>query len=245
MTAPRANSNRMIRVRRPPTIRVVDEPFVPAGLPADEVDRRWSALCAANPRLHDGRLLHVLGVHRNGAGGATIHVVEIAYRYYAINVADGDVDTGARPLGVKGVTKRIGASNASAEILVGRRAPWVASDAGKWELAPGGAVEPGSTPDAIVRDELHDETGLVVPASAVTALAIAFDPSARSWEIVYRLRIDADEHRVPAGNGEYDELRWWPVEDAPPEPMSAIGARLWAMSTQGAAVLPDSGDSDD
>jgi len=224
----------MIRLRRPPVLRIVDEPFVPDGLSPSEVDHRWSTLCAANPHLHDGRSLHVLGVHRNGHGGATIHVVETSYRFYAINVADHTVDTGARPLGVKGITVR--KTGGSSEILVGRRAAWVAADAGCWELAPGGSVEPESLEErgggagGCVRTELREETGLEIPAVATTAIAIAFDPAARSWEIVYRLRVDAADQRELRGNGEYDEIRWCPITEAPPTPMSAIGTRLWALA---------------
>jgi len=237
----------MIRLRRPPVLRVVDEPFVPGGLPPTEVDRRWSALCAANPRLHDGRSLHVIGVHRNGHGGATIHVVETSYRFYAINVADRTVDTGARPLGVKGITVR--KTGGSSEVLVGRRAAWVAADAGRWELAPGGSVEPeslqerGGGADECVRNELREETGLEIPAAATTAIAIAFDPAARSWEIVYRLRLHDERCGHLGGNGEYDELRWWPIEQSPPTPMSAIGTRLWAIVGESAAGEWVAGDS--
>jgi len=238
----------MIRLRRPPTIRVVDEPFVPNGLPPSEVDRRWRELCDANPRLHDGRSLHVLGVHRDGHGGATIHVVETSYRYYAINVADPTIDTLVRPLGVKGITTRAGATAGSSEILVGRRASWVASDAGRWELAPGGAVERDDAgrcaPDAIVRAELREETGLEIPAAATTAIAIAFDPSARSWEIVYRMRLDAERSGDLSGNGEYDDLRWWPIGHSPPTPMSAVGTRLWALAAESAPLQPDESDDE-
>lgn len=69
---------------------------------ADEIERRWNSLRAKNPNYFDGRLYHVLGVHRNGHGGATLHVMECAYRYHAVQTPDFDL--GQRALGVKGVT---------------------------------------------------------------------------------------------------------------------------------------------
>ena len=50
----------------------VEGRFVPSTVALDEVDARWNALCAANPRYFDGALLQVLGTSRNGHGGVQI-----------------------------------------------------------------------------------------------------------------------------------------------------------------------------
>ncbi|MEE2718881.1 MAG: hypothetical protein VX727_03775, partial [Planctomycetota bacterium] len=98
-----ADGQRCIRLRRPPVLSIVDEPFVPDGIDPVEVDERWQRMQQANPALFDGRVLHVLGVHRNGYGGVTIHLVECAYRYVAVQGAG--FDCGVRSLGVKGLVR--------------------------------------------------------------------------------------------------------------------------------------------
>ena len=79
--------SRVIRLRRPPAIQQVGGVFVPESGQLDEVDRRWRRMCAANSSYFDGRLWHVIGVHRNGCGGAVVHVMDCAYRFYAVQDA--------------------------------------------------------------------------------------------------------------------------------------------------------------
>src|SRR5690554_6175680 len=59
--------SRTIHLRRPVVLQVEDQPFVPNcnAEQLAEIERRWEARRSANPALHDGRLTHVLGVHRN------------------------------------------------------------------------------------------------------------------------------------------------------------------------------------
>lgn len=200
-----AGASRIIRLRRPPRLSRVDGPFVPDAPPdaLAEVDDRWSALCAANPQYHDGRLCHVIGVHRNGHGGAVLHVVDCAYRYHAVQ--DAGFDLGVRPLGVKGITERGG------RILLGRRSEDVAAYRGLWEFAPGGVVEPGEAPEVTVVRELREETGLDVRGEPV-CLAAVYDDVLRTWELVYGLEAGTV---VGEATGEYTELAWcargnWP-----------------------------------
>ncbi|MCP3905775.1 MAG: NUDIX domain-containing protein [Planctomycetes bacterium] len=192
-----------IHLRRPPVLQMLDHPYVPAGDAAvlDEVTLRWDALCVANPAYYDGRLCHVIGVHRNGYGGAVMHVADCAYRYFAVQ--DDDFDLGVRPLGVKGITRR-----ADGRVLLGRRSARVAGYPGRWELAPGGVVEPGEHPAITVVKELREETGLA--CGEPTAIAVLYDDVVRTWEIVYRLT-PADERA--AASDEYDEVAWCAPEE--------------------------------
>lgn len=202
---------RIVHLRRPPTLRVIDEPFVPRGIDLDDAERRWRALCRANPAYFDGRLLHVFGVSRNGHGGATIHVAECAYRWHAVN--GPDFDTGARPIGVKGIVL------AEGYVLVGRRSRHVSAYGGCWEFAPGGGVTPGVEPAEQLRRELQEETGIGRDATAAVstdvpapiARAIFFDEAVRTWEIVYLLRLARRAACTPA-SAEYDVLRWIELE---------------------------------
>jgi 8-oxo-dGTP pyrophosphatase MutT (NUDIX family) len=207
---------RTILLRRPPVCSVVDEPYVP-NVDLEEVAHRWRVAQTANPALFDGRVLHVLGVHRNGCGGATINLVECAYRFYAVQ--DDTFDCGIRPLGVKGITV------CDSRVLWGRRAAWVHQYPGEWEFAPGGCVEPGSQPEQVLQRELAEETGCV-PASPPVPLAILQDTYTQSWELIYRVTVEDDCLRP--GTDEYSDLRWCAPTQCP-SPRSAIAQRMESL----------------
>ncbi|MCI0363382.1 MAG: NUDIX hydrolase [Phycisphaerales bacterium] len=170
-----------------------------------EVKHRWESLCRANPAYYDGRLYHVLGVHRNGHGGATLHVIDCAYRFFAVQ--DDHFDTGVRALGVKGVT-----SSPDGMILMGRRAQHVAAYRGMWEFAPAGSAEPGRDPAQLIQHELVEETGLQAAREPVP-VALLFDPVIRTWELVYRIEA---AHNLPSPRtNEYQQLQWHSRDDLP------------------------------
>ncbi|MHC5023470.1 MAG: NUDIX hydrolase [Planctomycetota bacterium] len=206
---------RCIRLRRPATLSVVDEPFVPRAGSLDEIDLRWEALRSSNPAYFDGRLLHVIGVHRNGYGGAVLHVKDCAYRFHAVQ--DDDFDLGVRPLGVKGLTMR------GDEVLLGRRSAQVAHYVGLWEFAPGGVVEPGRAPADVVVAELREETGLV-PDCEPTPVALLYDDVLHCWEMIFRLEAGGGSAPEPA-SPEYTEIRWCRPE-ALPEDLSPVARAM-------------------
>ena len=127
-------SPRTIQLRRPPVIVRLEGRFVPSAVALAEVDARWAALCAENPRYFDGALLQVMGVSRNGHGGVQIHVQECSYRFYAVQKSGPlgpGLDCGVRPLGVKAI------ATDGVRVLVGRRSQKVAYYPGAWEFVPG------------------------------------------------------------------------------------------------------------
>ncbi len=174
-----SDRSRVLRLRRPPQIVRVEEPFVPL-VDLDEVDERWKRLVAANPRYFDGPLLHVLGVHRNGHGGVTVHAAETSYRFYAVQRLH--FDCGVRPLGAKGICRYDG------RYLMARRSDAVAYYPGEWEFAPGGGVEPNDDAAGCVLRELREETDFE-PSSPPIAVAMLYDPGACSWEVVHRIDV--------------------------------------------------------
>ncbi len=200
---------RIIHLRRPATLSVQDEPFVPDCAKLDEIDRRWAALCRENPNFYDGRLYHVIGVHRNGCGGAVLHVADCAYRFHAVQ--DERFDLGVRALGVKGITMRV-ADNA---VLLGRRSDTVAHYRGLWEFAPGGVVEPTHAgPAATIVEELREEAGYG-PRAEPVAIALVQDVGLRTWEMAFRIEVDSEDQG--ARSVEYSELLWCAVDELPDE----------------------------
>ncbi len=191
-------TTRVIHLRRPASLSIDDGPFVPDRTPdmLDQVDDRWNDLCEQNPAFFDGRIYHVLGVSRNGCGGAVVHVVDCAYRFYAVQ--SDDFDLGVRGLGVKAFTMRDGA------VLVGKRSDTVGLYQNLWEFAPGGVVDPGSDPAAMIFKELQEETSMEC-AQEPTPVAVLSDAAARTWEIVYIIHNATGE---PCVTAEYSDVKW-------------------------------------
>lgn len=196
--------------------------FVPKDVSLDEVDARWSALCAANPKYFDGTMLQVLGTSRNGHGGVQIHVQECSYRFYAVQRAEGDwpgLDCGVRPLGVKGIASRDG------KVLVGKRSARVAYYPNLWEFVPGGGLEPGVEPATQVCRELLEEARLEATTPAI-AVALLYDPVAFTWEIVHRLHLA--ESATPELGWEYDEFMFCEASKMP-EPLAPVARAMLAL----------------
>jgi len=206
-------SGRRIILRRPPVIHVTPGPFVPEHPRIGEVDERWAAFRERVPAAFDGRVMHVIGAHRNGHGGVVMHLVETAYRFYAVQTPEYDL--GVRPLGAKGVTWRDG------RVFMGHRASWVAGYPDAWEFAPGGVVEPGERPATTVIRELQEETGWTA-AREPLAVVLLLDARLRCWELVHR--VEAGE-RTGEPTDEYDEVRWC-APDALPAPLTPIAATI-------------------
>jgi 8-oxo-dGTP pyrophosphatase MutT (NUDIX family) len=208
-------SPRLIALRRPPQIAVMDGRFVPTAASLDAVDDAWDRLRARVPRAHDGPMLHVAGTSRNGHGGVVIHCIESSYRFHACT--HEGVDAGMRPLGVKGLCRAV-----DGRLLMARRGSATLNYAGEWEFSPGGSVEPGTTPHAMLERELREETGWTATSRPI-ARALLFDPVARSWEIVYSVAIAPPA--IPVQGWECDEVRL--VEPgAWPSPMSAVAVQM-------------------
>ncbi len=217
---------RTIRLRRPATLSVQEGVYVPTAPPRlggahllNEIERRWNLLRRSNSAYFDGRLCHVLGVHRNGHGGAVLHVIDCAYRFFAVQAAASpqeDFDLGVRPLGVKGLVERDG------RFLMGRRSSRVAMYRDMWEFAPSGSVDFGRQPHEVIAHELAEETGLH-PSREPTAIAVLFDPVLKCWEIVYRLAIADDA--TPKSTDEYPEVAWFDRRSLPTE-LSPIARQI-------------------
>lgn len=225
------DQSRVIPLRRPPVLNVVPGTFVPTTPSLEEVDRAWDGLQRANRRYFDGRMLHVLGVSRNGHGGVVVHAMECAYRFYA--VIGAGLETGVRPLGVKGIVEREG------RWLMGLRSREVAYHAGQWEFVPGGCLEPDIAPDSMLERELGEESGFAAAGPPVP-LALLYDPTACTWEIVHRLAVRERPGIDPPG-WEYRELRWVEPgqEPSPLSPVAEVMRRLRDRLLQNEGIETD------
>ena len=182
----------------------------------EEVDARWQDLCRVNHRYFDGDVLQVLSVVRNGHGGVTIHVAPTSFRFYAIQRDAGDI--GARVLGVKGLARAI-----DGRWLMGRRGADVAYYPETWEFVPGGSVSPGREPGRVLLDELKEESGWL-PIETPRGVAVLYDPSAFSWEIVFTMMVEPGTMK-PTQPWEYDMCELVPA-GSEPEPLAPVARQL-------------------
>ena len=206
-------TQRLIWLRRPPRIVVGSEPFVPE-CESNLIDHTWSELCRRNPKLSDGPVFHVVGVHRDGHGGATIHVARTTYRMNAVRLAG--IKSGYVGLGTRAVAHWNG------KCLVGLRAANCASYPNQWEFAPAGSVEPDEDAAVGIERELLEECGVQAKSRAI-AHALFLDPVVATWEIAHELAMRQPPDAPP--NWEYQKLEMVAIADMP-EPMSACTRQM-------------------
>jgi 8-oxo-dGTP diphosphatase len=110
--------------------------------------------------------------------------------------------------------------------LAGRRAPWVATWAGRWALGAGGAVELGEHPARTLERELVEEWSVTPERLSVEALVR--NPSGLVL-LVGLATVTAGAQVAP--DDEHDEYAWWPAEVADwpaeaDEPLRHMGVLL-------------------
>lgn len=119
------------------------------------------------------------------------------------------------------------ARDAAGRWLAGRRAPWVATWAGRWALGAGGAVEVGEDPVETLTRELEEEWSVVPDRLAVEAL-VSLDSG---------LVMLIGQAWLPAGakverDAEHDAHAWWPPEpDAWPDEADPVLRRMATLLT--------------
>ena len=204
---------RLIWLRRPPRIIVGSDAFVPA-CETHLIDDAWRELCQRNPKLSDGPVFHVVGVHRDGHGGATIHVARTTYRMNAVRLAG--IKSGFVGLGTRAV------AHCNGKCLVGLRAANCASYPNQWEFAPAGSVEPDEDAAIGIERELLEECGVQAKSRAI-AHAVFFDSVVATWEIAHELAMMQPPDAPP--NWEYQKLEMVDAAHVP-EPMSACTRQM-------------------
>ena len=112
--------------------------------------------------------------------------------------------------------------------LAGRRAPWVATWAGRWALGAGGAVEVGENPTDTLARELDEEWSVAPQRLSVEAL-VRIPSGLILFVGVAWLPEDAEV----TPDDEHDAFAWWPAEvaqwpDEADAPLRAMASLLAA-----------------
>ncbi|MFF3967579.1 NUDIX hydrolase [Streptomyces griseorubiginosus] len=150
----------------------VAPPVVPAETRA-AMNREWAEAVLANPALFDGPVVLCAGLSREGRDDLLVSWSRTTYRYFALRRVPGA--TVLRSLFVSVIQP-----TDDGRVLVGRMSRSTAAP-GRWQF-PGGSVEPptGDEPldeGALRRHaalELAEETGVDVPATALTRCLITY-----------------------------------------------------------------------
>ena len=146
---------------------------------------------------HDGVAARLVD-YRQDAQGLELELQPLRW---ALRLVEGDASESMAALCVT--------RSADGRWLAGRRAPWVASWAGRWALGAGGAVDLGENPAETLVRELAEEWS-VAPAR-VQGEALLRLPHRLVMFVGQAWLAEGDERAVVPDH-EHDEYAWWPAE---------------------------------
>lgn len=176
--------------------------FEPPQAHVEAADAAIAALHERGSPSHDG-MAGRLVEYRERDGGIELDLQPVRW---ALRLVGGDASCSMAALCVT--------RSADGRWLAGRRAPWVASWAGRWALGAGGAVDLGENPANTLVRELHEEWS-VVPERACAEALIA---------LPHRMVMFVGQAWLPEGaevtpDHEHDAFDWWPakIDDWPAE----------------------------
>jgi 8-oxo-dGTP diphosphatase len=175
----------------------LEEQFEPSLAHTQAADAAIRGLRERGSPSHDGIAARLVDyrLHANGIA------IDLQPLRWALRLVEGDASLSVAALCVT--------RSADGRWLAGRRAPWVASWAGRWALGAGGSVDLGENPGATLVRELGEEWG--VAPERVRGEALVRLPHrlvmfvGQAW-----LANGADEDVSP--DHEHDAYAWWPRE---------------------------------
>lgn len=179
-----------------------EQPFEPTPAQAAAADAAIDELRARSSPSHDGVAARLAGFDERDGGIE----IELQPLRWALRLLPGDASESVAALCVT--------RSADGRWLAGRRAPWVASWAGRWALGAGGAVDLGENPaDTLVR-ELREEWSVTPERVCGEALI----------RLPHHMIMFVGQAWLPEGaevvrDDEHDMHAWWPaeIERWPPE----------------------------
>jgi 8-oxo-dGTP pyrophosphatase MutT (NUDIX family) len=146
---------------------------------------------------HDGVAARLVDYRQDVDGIA----IELQPLRWALRLVAGDA---SRSVAALCVTR-----SADGRWLAGRRAPWVASWAGRWALGAGGAVDLGENPADTLARELCEEWA--VSPERIRGEALVRLPHELVMFVGQAWIADGDEDAVTPDH-EHDAFAWWPRE---------------------------------
>ena len=172
-----------------------DDEYVPSADKTAAADAAIIALRDRGSPSHDGIAARLVG-HRIVDDRLEL---ELQPMRWALRLVAGDASDA---VAVTCVTR-----DSEGRWLAGRRAPWVASWAGRWALGAAGAVDFGENPADTLGRELREEWS--VEAERLTVEALVHLP--------HRLVMVIGTAWLPAGaevtpDDEHDMYAWWPAD---------------------------------
>jgi ADP-ribose pyrophosphatase YjhB (NUDIX family) len=174
-----------------------DDAFEPADHHTAQADAAITALRDRGSPSHDGIAARLAGYCEDDG---RLHL-ELQPLRWALRLVPGDASASIAALCV--------IRDADGRWLAGRRAPWLASWAGRWALGAGGAVEVGESPAETLLREL-DEEWSVQPERA-RAEALVRLPQGMVM-FVGQAWLAPGAEVTP--DSEHDAHAWWPPDPA-------------------------------
>ena len=174
-----------------------DDAYEPPAARTEAADEAIAALADRGSPAHDGLAARLAGYD---ASGDRLEL-ELQPMRWSLRLVNEDASASLAALCV--------ARDGEGRWLAGRRAPWVATWAGRWALGAGGAVEVGEDPVETLGRELEEEWSVVPERLSVEALV----------SLPNRLAMLVGLAWLPAGaevtpDEEHDAHAWWPADPA-------------------------------
>jgi 8-oxo-dGTP diphosphatase len=173
------------------------ESFEPSAAHTEAADAAIEELRERGSPSHDGVAARMVDFHADADGIA----IELQPLRWALRLVAGDA---SRSVAALCVTR-----SADGRWLAGRRAPWVASWAGRWALGAGGAVDLGESPAHTLVRELDEEWS--VTPERVRGEALIVLPQ-KMVMFVGQAWLAAGQEDTVTPDHEHDEFAWWPRE---------------------------------
>jgi ADP-ribose pyrophosphatase YjhB (NUDIX family) len=174
-----------------------EEEYEPSAARSEAADEAIAALEDRGSPSHDGLAARLAGYE---AGDSRLEL-ELQPMRWSLRLVREDASASLAALCV--------ARAADGRWLAGRRAPWVASWAGRWALGAGGSVEVGEDPVETLTRELEEEWSVAPERLTVEALVSLPNGLAMLVGLAW-----LPEGAQVTPDAEHDEHAWWPADPA-------------------------------
>ena len=190
-------------------VRWIEAVYEPSPAETAAADAAIRALQERGSPSHDGVAARLVSFREDEDGLE----IELQPQRWALRLIEGDASLSVAALCVT--------RSADGRWLAGRRAPWVATWAGRWALGAGGAVDLGENPAETLVRELREEWS--VAPERVRAEALLKLPHGLVMFVGQAWLAAGAEHEVQPDH-EHDAFEWWSndIERWPPQAGEAL-----------------------